>query len=121
MLYLATFFANYLYLLHNLLFMLTIDQLRKDTTFAKERLAHKRFKDIQFVDEIIMLDDSRKSIKSKLDDFLAQRNSISKEIIMLVTLNFSKTVINADVRHPFLYLKYLYKVRMKNHIRTIKR
>ena len=84
MLYLAAFFVNYLYLLHNLLFMLTIDQLRKDTTFAKERLAHKRFKDIQFVDEIIMLDDSRKSIKSKLDDFLAQRNSISKEIGMLM-------------------------------------
>lgn len=64
--------------------MLTIDQLRKDTAFAKERLAHKRFKDVQFVDEIIALDDERKSIKSKLDDFLAQRNSISKEIGILM-------------------------------------
>jgi seryl-tRNA synthetase len=60
--------------------MLTIDQLRKDTAFAKERLAHKHFKDVDFVDDIITLDDKRKSIKSKLDDFLAQRNSISKEI-----------------------------------------
>ncbi|HQV78248.1 MAG TPA: serine--tRNA ligase [Chitinophagales bacterium] len=60
--------------------MLTLDQLRKDTEFAKERLAHKNFKEIQFVDEIISIDDQRKAIKSKLDDFLAQRNSISKEI-----------------------------------------
>ncbi len=60
--------------------MLTLDQLRKDTAFAKERLAHKNFNDIQFVDEIISLDDKRKLIKSNLDDFLAQRNSLSKEI-----------------------------------------
>lgn len=64
--------------------MLTIDQLKNDTTFAKERLAHKHFKDIQFVDEIIAIDDKRKAIKTKLDDFLAQRNSISKEIGILL-------------------------------------
>ncbi|MFN8261156.1 MAG: serine--tRNA ligase [Chitinophagales bacterium] len=60
--------------------MLTVEQLRKDTEFAKERLAHKNFKDIQFVDEIIALDDKRKLVKSYLDDFLSQRNSLSKEI-----------------------------------------
>ncbi len=60
--------------------MLTLDQLRKDTQFAKERLAHKNFKDIHFVDEIITLDDKRKLVKSYLDDFLSQRNSLSKEI-----------------------------------------
>ncbi len=60
--------------------MLTLDQLRKDTQFAKERLAHKNFKDIHFVDEIIALDDKRKLVKSYLDDFLSQRNSLSKEI-----------------------------------------
>ena len=60
--------------------MLTLDQLRKDTPFAKERLAHKNFKDIHFVDEIIALDDKRKLVKSYLDDFLSQRNSLSKEI-----------------------------------------
>lgn len=60
--------------------MLTIEQLRKDIDFAKERLAHKHFKDIHFVEEIIELDDKRKLIKSYLDDFLSQRNSISKEI-----------------------------------------
>ena len=60
--------------------MLTLDQLRKDTQFAKERLAHKNFKDIHFVDEIIVLDDKRKLVKSYLDDFLSQRNSLSKEI-----------------------------------------
>ena len=60
--------------------MLTLDQLRKDTPFAKERLAHKNFKDIHFVDEIIALDDKRKLVKSYLDEFLSQRNSLSKEI-----------------------------------------
>ncbi|MEN9446952.1 MAG: hypothetical protein RJA25_241 [Bacteroidota bacterium] len=60
--------------------MLTLEQLRKDTNFAKERLAHKHFKDIHFIDEVISLDDKRKLIKSYLDDFLAQRNAISKEI-----------------------------------------
>ncbi len=64
--------------------MLTIDQLRKDPTFAKERLAHKHFKELQFVDEIIVLDDQRKASKSRLDDFLAQRNALSKEIGILM-------------------------------------
>jgi seryl-tRNA synthetase len=64
--------------------MLTLEQLRKDTAFAKERLAHKNFKDVDFVDEIIALDDSRKLIKSKLEEFLAQRNTISKEIGVLM-------------------------------------
>ena len=60
--------------------MLTLEQLRKDTDFAKNRLAHKYFKELHFVDEIIALDDKRKLIKSYLDDFLAQRNVLSKEI-----------------------------------------
>ncbi|HRH56119.1 MAG TPA: serine--tRNA ligase [Chitinophagales bacterium] len=64
--------------------MLTVEQLRKDTAFAKERLAHKNFKDLHFVDEIIVLDDKRKLVKSYLDDFLSQRNSLSKEIGILM-------------------------------------
>lgn len=64
--------------------MLTIDQLRKDTSYAKERLAHKHFKELQFVEEIIALDDQRKASKSKLDDSLAQRNALSKEIGILM-------------------------------------
>jgi seryl-tRNA synthetase len=73
-------FLKNLSLQNNLNKMLTVEQLRKDTEFAKERLAHKNFKDIQFVDEIIALDDKRKLVKSYLDDFLSQRNSLSKEI-----------------------------------------
>ena len=64
--------------------MLTIEQLKKDTEFAKKRLAHKNFKDIQFVDEIIQLDTERKSIKTKLDELLAQRNTLSKEVGVLM-------------------------------------
>ncbi len=60
--------------------MLTLEQLRRDTAFAKERLAHKNFKEVHFVDEIIAIDDQRKSLKGQLDELLAQRNAISKEI-----------------------------------------
>lgn len=60
--------------------MLTIDQLSKDITFSKERLLHKNFKQVEFVDEIIQLDEQRKSIKTKIDTLLAQRNLLSKEI-----------------------------------------
>ena len=77
--------------------MLTLDQLRKDTQFAKERLAHKNFKDIHFVDEIIVLDDKRKLVKSYLDDFLSQRNSFSKEISVLLK----------DVKKKKAYQKFL--------------
>ena len=64
--------------------MLTLDQLRKDTAFVKERLAHKNFIEPQLIDEIISLDDIRKSIKTQLDDLLAQRNSLSKDIGLLM-------------------------------------
>ena len=64
--------------------MLTLEQLRKDTAFAKERLAHKNFKDIDFVDEIIALDDIRKLIKTESDNLLSQRNSLSKDIGVLL-------------------------------------
>lgn len=64
--------------------MLTLDQLRKDTQFAKERLAHKNFKDIQLVDEIIALDDERKLTKNNLDNLLSLKNSTSKEIGILM-------------------------------------
>lgn len=64
--------------------MLTIEQLKKDIEFAKERLIHKNFKDISLVDEIIALDAERKSIKTNLDNYLSQRNSISKEVGVLI-------------------------------------
>ncbi|MDB5227254.1 MAG: seryl-tRNA synthetase [Bacteroidota bacterium] len=64
--------------------MLTLEQLRKDTAFVKERLSHKNFKEVDLVDEIIKLDDHRKSVKTKLDELLAQRNSLSKEIGILM-------------------------------------
>ena len=64
--------------------MLTLEQLRKDTAFAKERLAHKNFKDVGFVDEIIALDDNRKLIKTESDNLLSQRNSLSKDIGILL-------------------------------------
>ena len=66
--------------------MLTLDQLRKDPAFVKERLKHKNFKETGLVEEIISLDDKRKSIKTSLDELLAQRNSLSKEALTAPTL-----------------------------------
>ena len=64
--------------------MLTLEQLRENPTLAKEKLAHKHFKNIDFVDKIIELDDKRKAVKAQLDELLAQRNAISKEIGILM-------------------------------------
>lgn len=60
--------------------MLTIEQLKQDIAFAKERIAHKNFKDIHLVDEILELEEERKKLKTTLDNYLSQRNTISKEI-----------------------------------------
>jgi seryl-tRNA synthetase len=60
--------------------MLTLDQLRKDPAYVKERIMHKNFNEPELVDEIIQLDDERKSVKTELDILLAQRNSLSKDI-----------------------------------------
>lgn len=64
--------------------MLTIEQLKSNPEFAKERLAHKNFKDVQFVDEIIAFDAERKTLKTKVDDLLSQRNTLSKEVGVLM-------------------------------------
>jgi len=64
--------------------MLTLEQLRKDTAFAKERLAHKNFKDLDLVDEIIKRDNERKKLKDSLEQFQAERNTLSKEVGVLI-------------------------------------
>ncbi len=60
--------------------MLEIALIRSNAAFAKERLAIKNFKDIQLVDEVLAVDEKRRSIQKHLDDNLAQQNLIAKEI-----------------------------------------
>jgi seryl-tRNA synthetase len=64
--------------------MLQLNILRQDTAAVKEKLAKKHFKDLNWVDDIIALDDERKKIQLQNDDLLAKVNAASKEIGMLI-------------------------------------
>lgn len=60
--------------------MLQLAQLRANPGLVKERLAVKIFSEPHLVDEIIALDDQRKSLTFKFDDTKARINAASKEI-----------------------------------------
>ncbi|HEY1113691.1 MAG TPA: serine--tRNA ligase [Chitinophagaceae bacterium] len=60
--------------------MLQLAQLRNDPEGVKERLAVKHFAEPALVDEIISLDDQRKSLTFQFDDTKAKINAASKEI-----------------------------------------
>jgi seryl-tRNA synthetase len=60
--------------------MLQVNVLRSNPEKVKERLAVKHFKQLEIVDEIIVLDDERKRIQADFDNTQARVNSASKEI-----------------------------------------
>ncbi len=60
--------------------MLQVNVLRNNPQWVKERLAVKNFKQLDLVDEIILLDDERKRIQSEFDNTQAKVNTASKEI-----------------------------------------
>ncbi len=64
--------------------MLQLATLRNNTALVKERLAIKNFKDINLVDEIIVLDDERKKLNFQFDETKAKINAASKEIGQLM-------------------------------------
>lgn len=63
--------------------MLTIKQIRENTADVVERLMVKGFDSRQLVDEILKLDDERRSVQKSLDDNLGEINRISKEVGLL--------------------------------------
>ncbi|MGN6165445.1 MAG: serine--tRNA ligase, partial [Flavisolibacter sp.] len=65
--------------------MLQLATLRNNTDLVKERLAIKNFKEIHLVDEIVALDDERKSLTFQFDDTKAKVNAASKEIGLLMS------------------------------------
>lgn len=67
-----------------IIYMLTLNILRQETAFVKEKLAKKNFKDVSVVDAIITLDDNRKKIQTQNDAYLAKVNVASKEIGQLM-------------------------------------
>ncbi len=60
--------------------MLQVNVLRNNPDWVKERLAVKNFKQLELVDEIVVLDDERKRIQSEYDNTQSKVNAASKEI-----------------------------------------
>jgi seryl-tRNA synthetase len=60
--------------------MLEITTVRNHTATVREALAKKNFKELHLIDEVIVLDEKRRSTQKQLDDNLAQQNAIAKEI-----------------------------------------
>jgi seryl-tRNA synthetase len=64
--------------------MLQLQVLRQNPQAVKDRLGIKNFKEINLVDEIIVLDDQRKKLQLEFDTTQAKLNTASKEIGQLM-------------------------------------
>lgn len=60
--------------------MLELNLVRNNPDFVKERLAVKNFKELNLVDEVLSVDEKRRSVQKQLDDNLAKQNLIAKEV-----------------------------------------
>ncbi|MFD0749696.1 serine--tRNA ligase [Mucilaginibacter calamicampi] len=60
--------------------MLQVSYIRDNRELVLERLAVKNFKQPELVDEIIQLDDTRRSTQTKLDNTSAEANAAAKQI-----------------------------------------
>ena len=65
--------------------MLQLQVLRQDPQAVKDRLAIKHFREIDLVDEIILLDDQRKKLQLEFDTTQSKINTASKEIGQLMS------------------------------------
>ncbi|WP_452219731.1 serine--tRNA ligase [Lacinutrix salivirga] len=63
--------------------MLQVPFIRENKELVINRLAKRNFDAKQIIEEVINLDETRKSIQTKLDNTLAESNAISKEIAAL--------------------------------------
>ncbi len=60
--------------------MLLVEQLKNDIEAVKRLLRVKSFEPVELVDDIILLDERRKELKTSLDNLNAKRNSDSKKV-----------------------------------------
>jgi seryl-tRNA synthetase len=67
--------------------MLTLNLIRENTAEVISRLKVKNFDATQPVNEIIRIDEERRATQNKLDNTLAELNTISKEIGALIKAN----------------------------------
>ncbi len=63
--------------------MLLIPFIRANKTEVIARLAIKNFHNTELIDQVLQLDDLRKSLQQELDELLAEANSIAKQIGLL--------------------------------------
>src|SRR6476620_2397834 len=64
--------------------MLQVNFIRQNVELVKERLAVKNFRQLELVDEILSLDETRKKLQTRLDETQSKINSTSKEIGQLM-------------------------------------
>ena len=64
--------------------MLVVSMIRQQPEWVKQRLAVKRFKHPELIDELIQWDDKRKQHQFEQDELLARINAASKEIGQLM-------------------------------------
>ncbi|HBG71984.1 MAG: serine--tRNA ligase [Bacteroidetes bacterium GWF2_43_63] len=93
--------------------MLTIQLIRQETAFVKERLAVKNFKNIALVDEIVALDDSRRKLQLERDDAQNEMNSRSKEIG--VAIKEKNSVLAEELKNQTAELKEKIRVVNQQH------
>lgn len=60
--------------------MLTIKQIKEDKEAVVRKLAKKGFDAAEIIDEVLALDDKRKTAQQTLDNTLAEQNTLAKEI-----------------------------------------
>lgn len=60
--------------------MLTIKQIKEDKEAVVRKLAKKGFEAAAIIDEVLALDDKRKTAQQTLDNTLAEQNALAKEI-----------------------------------------
>lgn len=60
--------------------MLTIKQIKEDKEAVVRKLAKKGFDAVTIIDEVLALDDKRKTAQQTLDNTLAEQNALAKEI-----------------------------------------
>ncbi len=64
--------------------MLQVSFIKQNREEVLKRLAVRNFKQISVVDEVIALDDNRKSLQSEIDDLQSKINTTSKQIGYLI-------------------------------------
>ncbi|MDC0643256.1 serine--tRNA ligase [Flavobacteriaceae bacterium] len=60
--------------------MIPLKHLRENKTLANKRLQKRNFKQLDLIDQILLLDEKRRATQTELDSQLAEANQLAKEI-----------------------------------------